>query len=161
MGLFMISIKTTAKNIGLCLALLLCSCYSNKSQLRKIEKETGIQNLTRGNIMFSFNDVKGFDSSGILYYLLDFKNKEDYFLEQFSKPKNKNQLNYGSNAIFEDKVEHLIDQYFKLDYDNFKTDYKINWSKKYLYYYDSLDILTFSLVYYEEESILHLLKLQM
>lgn len=157
----MILTKKIAKIFGLSLVFLLCSCYSGKSQLIKIEKETGIQNLARGNIMFSFNDVKGFDSSGILYYVIDFKNKEDYFLEQFSKSKNENHLNYENNPIFEGKVEHLIDQYFKLDYDNFKTEYKINWSKKYLYYYDSLDILTFSLIYYEEKSILHLLKLQM
>lgn len=156
--------KTIYKFIFTSIILFSSSSCSNdcKSYLKKIEKETGIQKLTSGNVLFCYNDVTGFDSSGILYYVLDYKDQEYDFLKQFSDVTgSKLCLHSDKNDLFESKVNNLILKYFATEYEKFENKYKIDWSSENLFYYDSLDILTFSLVYYEEKSLLYLLKYEM
>ena len=147
------------------LSISLLGCTSKEVRhLKEIESNGVIKYLTEAEILFAYENITGFDSSGPLYYVLDFTNKEKEqdFVDQFYNPKTKeNSLNDGPNVDFELKVNDFVQQWIGMDYLTFEEDYKIDFEAPYSYYIPSLDRgLEFALIYRAETHIVNFLYLK-
>jgi len=153
------------KNIGLFLILIMSITLSGcnkspKDYLKDIENEENIKYLSKAEIVFSYINISGFDSAGVLYYVLDFESNNIDFLGQFAENKDGEVVEEGRSASFENKVTALIDSHFKEEYENFEQTNKINWESEYVYINDKPDYVTFPMIYFVETSMLILIKLK-
>ncbi len=146
----------------------LCGCKKKPELfLENIEKQQNISYLTDAEILFFFDNISGFDSSGIYYFVLSYKKSNVNFLSQFDyhdkDGKNFKEINRGKNLDFEEKVNSLITNFMKDDYESFDTEYKINWDEEYLYLNDTPPMIAVDcpMIYFEESSTLFIISLQM
>jgi len=153
------------KNIALFLLLImsftLSGCHkSPKDYLKEIENSENIKYLSTGEIVFSYINISGFDSAGVLYYVLNFENNNVDFLDQFTENKEGEVVEKGRNASFENRVTDLIDSHFKEEYESFEQTNRINWEDEYVYINDKPDYVTFPMIFFVGTSSLILIKLK-
>ena len=144
-------------------SLLFCvSCTSNDlRQLKQLEKETGFLFVKDAQILFSYNNVGGFDKSGCVYYLMKYQKNNNVFLNQFKNKKSEdNTLKKGRDSIFETAVEKFLEKNIS-EYNSFNSEYKIDWKEEYEYYCNSMEFITLSFIYYSNSDNLFILNLQM
>lgn len=142
----------------------LIGCASKEVKLlKKIEDSGFIKHLTDAKILFSYEHITGFDSSGPVYYVLDFTDKEKDFLDQFNNKKTgENSLLNGPSDKFEELVNDFVQQWIGMAYLEFKEDYQIDFEKSYSYYCASLErTIDYAIIYHSDTSIANLLYLQM
>lgn len=158
--------RLTLSIIMLITFLFLTSCsFGSESDyyLKKLEKDTGIQHMSDAKIEFFYKNISGFDSSGVLYFVLKFEEEPIEFFNQFEHEKAEEfeKFHKGRNIDFEEKVDSLITRRMEDDYNDFDDIYKINWNINYLYKNDSPSYVTLPMIYYEESYRLIIVKLQM
>ena len=126
----------------------------------QMENSENIKYLSKGEIVFSYINISGFDSAGVLYYVLNFENYNVDFLDQFAENKDGEVVEKGRNASFENRVTDLIDSHFKEEYESFEQTNRINWEDEYVYINDKPDYVTFPMIFFVETSSLILIKLK-
>ena len=102
------------------------------------------------------------DSSGPVYFTLDFSNNNEAFLAQFNTGKETN-FKQGPDQTFETKVNEFVQNKIGLAYYSFEEQYQINFEKSYSYYRsgESDSELSFGFIYYTETNIVNLFYYQM
>lgn len=139
------------KLLALTLTSFLLGCTYLETPLKKIEKYTNYQYVSSATLDFYYDDIKGFDNSGPLYAVLEFKKDEDKFLDQFyNKKEDINHLQKGRNERFEELVDNFINTFFYIAYEGFEEQYKLDWSRPYSYYLSSNEAFSSGLVYYHD-----------
>ena len=141
----------------------LMGCTSKEVKLlKKIEDSGFVKHLTDAKILFSYEHITGFDSSGPVYYVLDFTDKEKDFLDQFNNKKTgENSLLNGPSDKFEELVNDFVQQWIGMAYLEFKEEYQIDFEKPYSYYCASLErTIDYAIIYRSDTSIANLLYLQ-
>lgn len=157
--------------ILICLMFYLSGCKQKpQSYLNKIEERQNIKYLVDAEVLFFFENVGGFDSSGICYFVLSYENKNIDFLSQFDyqniegiKDENVKEVKQGRNYEFEEKVNELINNFMKEEYETFDDMYKIDWNEKYSYLNDTppMTAVDCPMIYFEDSATLIIVKLQM
>lgn len=146
------------------IALLLVGCsYDAAYYLERIEKEDKVEYLSNADILFFYKNISGFDSGGVLYFVLEFEEKPMEFLSQFENKKDEsdNFIGNGKNESFEEKVNTLIHNHFKEDYLQFEEKFRLNWELPYIYINNTPDYVTLPMIYFEDSLCLIIIKLIM
>lgn len=150
--------------IILLVSFSLVGCVSrSKQELMRIEEKTELKYLTDGKILFYYDDIKGFDSSGPVYCVLDYSNsnKKEEFISQFYKVKTgENSLQNENSDKFETAVNNFLQQWMGNDYSSFDEQYKLDFTKSYSYYCPCLEPFEQALIYYAETSTAYLIYLE-
>lgn len=135
--------------------LLAISCFAvactnkDNNYLQHIAKGSGFVHLVDAKIVFSYTNVTGFDSSGPLYYVLDYSEVEE--TKRFENPTSKDRvLKDGRDSSFEAIVEKFINNDINDSYETFKDEYKINWEKPYRFYTSYEEYIGTALIYYQD-----------
>lgn len=138
--------------------------FSPSYYVDKLEENYGIQYLSDAKIEFFYENISGFDSSGLYYYVLKYEEEPTAFFQQFenNKPGDESDESFqsGKNIDFEEKVNTLINTFAREDYNNFASEYKIDWNKEYLYKNDTPIYVTFPMIYFKNEFRLIIVLLQ-
>ena len=142
------------------ISISLIGCTSKEE--RRLQEFKSLKHLADAKILFYYDRIEGLDSSGPVYYVLDFKDKEKDFIDQFYNAKTgENSLKKGPDTDFEWKVNEFVQQWIGFDYLTFDEEYQIDFEKTYEYYSPSLEPLEIALIYYAETSTAYLLYLEM
>lgn len=145
-------------------SLLLMSCSSDsRHYLKQLENENNIKHLSNAEIVFFYKNISGFDSSGIIYFVLKFEEKPINFLSQFENEKDESEISFGNwkNESFEKKVNTLIHTHFEEDYLQFEEKNQINWELDYIFINDRPDYVMLPMIYFEDLCQLIIIKLVM
>lgn len=136
-------------NIILLTSLLIGCTNKEKNYLQNIADGTGFVHLVDAKIVFSYINVTGFDSSGPLYYVLDYSGVEE--TKRFENPRSKDRvLKDGRDSNFETIVDGFINYKISDSYETFKDEYKIDWEKPYRFYTSSEEYIGTALIYYQD-----------
>ena len=133
-----------------------CSNSNNTYYLKQFASGTGFKNISEANVLFYYNNLTGWDSSGPLYYVLDYSNvdSEIRFINTTSKERT---FTDGRDDNFEGIVDTFIKNKLGDAYINFNEEYKINWDKSYKYYSANEKYIGTALIYYEDSEVLYIL----
>ena len=141
--------------------ILFLSCsksLSSEDYLKRLEKETNVNNLSSSEILFFYSNISGLDSSGTMYFVLQYDDLPNELFSQFIskgdsitnyEKKEYAKIGYSKDVDFENKINNIISS-FKADYDNFKEEYKIDWNKKYIFITNYDYFRTYPIIYFEE-----------
>ena len=135
-----------------------------KQRLKRLEREGSINQWTEGTILFHYEHITGMDSSGPVYYVLDFSANNENFLAQFNTAKETDfKLKQGPDMTFETKANEFVQKWIGSAYYSWDEEYQINFEKPYSYYssVEPDSELTFGFVYYTETDVVNLFYLQM
>ena len=135
-----------------------------KQRLKRLEREGSIKHWTEGTILFHYEHITGMDSSGPVYYVLDFSANNENFLAQFNTAKETDfKLKQGPDMTFETKANEFVQKWIGSAYYSWDEEYQINFEKPYSYYgsVEPDSELTFGFVYYTETDVVNLFYLQM
>lgn len=133
-----------------------CSNSNNTYYLKQFADGTGFKNIAKANVLFYYDNLTGWDSSGPLYYVLDYSNvdSEIRFINTTSKERT---FTDGRDDNFEGIVDTFIKNKLGDAYINFNEEYKINWDKSYKYYSANEKYIGTALIYYEDSEVLYIL----
>lgn len=141
--------------------LALTSCTNKqKIHLKSIADGTGFTNLTNAKVLFYYANLTGMDSSGPLYYVLDYSGVDETIRFENIKEKDRAFVD-GRNNDFESIVNTFITDEIADDYTSFGDEYKIDWNKPYKYYSSIKEYIGTALIYYQDNNLLFALKLKM
>ena len=110
------------------------------------------QYLENAELLYYNDSIGGIDSSGVLYFVYQFEEEPVTFLEKyFTKSKNEK---------FEEKVEELINTFYKKVYEETPPEFKINWEEDYYYGHDYDMYFDHPYLYFPNRKVFIMLKLE-
>ncbi|MCR5309021.1 MAG: hypothetical protein K6E21_02810 [Bacilli bacterium] len=142
----------------LLMSLLLPSCFRNNEMyyLNGIANGTGFDNIAKANVLYFYSNITGMDSSGPLYYVLDYSEVDE--LVRFNNTVDKRRtLTDGRNENLETVVNSYISKWLSDIYSKLDEKYKIDWNKPYKYYSTYEEYVGCVLIYYENDGLLYAL----
>ena len=131
-----------------------------KQRLKRLERESSIKHWIEGTILFHYEHITGMDSSGPVYFVLDFSANNENFLAQFSNTEKETyfKLKQGPDMTFETRTNEFVQEWIGSAYYSWDEEYQINFEKPYSYFrYGEPDSgLAFGFVYYTETDVVNL-----
>lgn len=146
----------------LIISTCLSGCFNNNESryLKGVADATGFANIADANVLFCYENITGWDSSGPLYLVADYSNV-DSNIRFVNTTEKKWTLSIGRNSKFEEIVNAFIADYLKDKYVTFDDKYKIDWDKPYKYYSTDEDYIGCALIFYEDSGLLYALTIWM
>ena len=139
--------------------LFLSSCgkpLTPKDKLIKIENDTNVHYLSSANIIFYYSNVSGWDSAGVMYFVLQYDERPTELFSQFyvtseldSTIKETAKIGNNKDEEFEKSINSIINGFID-DYDKFDEEYKIDWEKKYSFITNKEFFRTCPIIYFED-----------
>ena len=139
--------------------LFLSSCgkpQTPKDKLIKIENDTNVHFLSSANIIFYYSNVSGWDSAGVMYFVLQYDERPTELFSQFyvtseldSTIKETAKIGNNKDEEFEKSINSIINGFID-DYDKFDEEYKIDWEKKYSFITNKDFFRTCPIIYFED-----------
>ena len=139
-------------------SLLGCTDLTKK-RLKELESKCAIKHWIEGTILFHYEHITGMDSSGPVYFVLDFSANNENFLAQFNTEKETDsKLKQGPDMTFETNTNEFVQKWIGSAYYSWDEEYQINFEKPYSYYssVEPDSELTFGFVYYTETDVVNL-----
>lgn len=133
-------------------------CFNDGANLylKDIAIGTGFRNITEAKTLFYFNNLTGWDSSGPLYYVLDYSDVDDNVRLTNTTSKERFFLS-GRDSNFESIVDSFVLEKLSGKYDNFEEKYKIDWTQPYMYYSANEEYVGTAMIYYKETELMYVL----
>lgn len=144
-------------NCSLFLIFILSTGCFQKNKTRYLEgiaNGTGFYNITEAKVLYFYSNITGMDSSGPLYYVLDYNHVDESRRFQNTVDKNRALID-GRNEKIEAAVDDYISQWLSDEYSKIDDKYKIDWNKSYKYYSTYEEYVGCVLIYYEDTSLLY------
>ena len=137
------------KKMGIFFSLLIylflissCMVKDKKAYFNDLIKNNNIENLSYDNLDYFYHYVSGFeDKVGLNYYYFSFDKYQNDFIEQFKS--NKYRFYDEEFENFELELMNKIHLYIGNKYDEIEENYKIDFSRVYIYSY-------FPMIYFKE-----------
>ena len=137
------------KKMGITFSLLIylflissCIVKDKKAYFNDLIRKNNIENLSYDNLDYFYHYVSGFeDKVGLNYYHFSFEKYQNDFIEQFES--NKYRFYDEEFENFELELMDKINLYIGNKYDEIDENYKIDFSRSYIYSY-------FPMIYFKE-----------